>query len=257
MREEDRRRNHAIVAIILIGLALLIGGLVWWYCTPVVEEDEDDDHECPEFEFGDDDLNAEIKPNASLEYPEVEPYGPHSTGHWEDSYYYGDEVDGYIIGLAYRVNITAGIDSTSVAIKIKVWATITNPYASTTLNGEPERELVLDEDIDVDTFAEWVDWESDSLDLPEDNSQGGCLEYTFDILVEVSGDIIATTLTLKHTLEEDHFDTFKIYWEVDWIMTVGLLGGIAGAIVGIGVALKIRKNKKCDCIGQPNCYCDL
>jgi len=258
MREEEQRRG-LIVLLILIGVGVVGGLLIWYYCQP---EAPPECPECPEFEFGDDNLNAEIKPNATLKEPEVEPDisdpDPPLPGYWTDGYWSTDEVIGYNIYVPYRVNITEGINESTVLLEIKVWVTIKAwGWVMTAEEEEDDRELIIDENETVTTFGDWVEWKSELIDLPEDNSECGFYIYRFDIWIRATGDIEDTTLTLKHEIEENKFDCFTIHWYTPIQQLATVLGAVGGVVLGIGIALKIRRSKNCPCVGKPNCYCDM
>lgn len=253
MREEDRRRGHLIAGIVIVAVALVAGGLIWYYCCPADEEDE-----CPEFEFGDDDLNVEIKPNATLDVVEVEPdvqsEPEPEPGYWAN--YDEEEVDGFHIEMPYRVNITDGINESTVLLEVKVWVEVCVPWYVLTMDEDDDRELIVDENETVTTFNEWDEWVSEKIELP-DHDGYGWIKFKFDIWVKVTGDIENTTLTLKHEIEENKFDRVMIFWHEPWTPIICTLSAIGAGILGLGVVLKFRKAKQCPCVGQPDCYCDM
>ena len=117
-----------------------------------------------------------------------------------------------------------------------------------------EPVLLQEANFSVTKFGEFVNWTSSSFDLPENNSDGNQFRYTFDIWVQVSGDLDAAPATIKTSITEYGFDKFYIYWHWDfpWI-PMGIT--VIGTISGIAVVSRVRKRRKCDCIGQPGCEC--
>jgi len=189
---------------------------------------------------------------------ETPPPEPIVRNYWELD---EQEVLAYFILVEYEVDISTDVNESNVYIEMKIWVTIESNNESKI----EDEELIQNPVIKVESFDTKINWTSATFSLPEDNSDGDELTYSFDIWVSAFGQIENTSYWVEDNGKEEGFDSFTITW-VDqeiWLMGTIIVGVVSGiGIVSTAVAVKLHKKKKkglidCDCKGEPDCKCDI
>lgn len=177
--------------------------------------------------------------------------------------YDSGEVTAYFVDVIYNIQINDEINESTVWMEIKLWVTVLNEDNDSV----QDEDLIQDAVIAVDTFDEDVNWTSKVFDLPEDNEEGDELTYSFDIYVEVVGQINNSTILAGDHEKRTAFDSFVITWTSGDIIILSWVGIVAGIVGTVGIVLGIRSKRLktkavkrmcgCDPKKDPNCKCEF
>jgi len=181
---------------------------------------------------------------------------PDQGGHWTSE---GVQTICYFVDVDFKVTVGDAINESNLWFGIWLYTTIEN--ATDIVENDMLLQTIL---INVTQVGEWLSWRSGCFALAKNESiYGPELIYTLDIYVMIFGQVKSGEPNEFEWIIVENgingFDTFSVSWFSYygyWLTIIGLVIGGLG-ITGVAIGAKVRKKRKCECIGQPDCFCDI